>query len=89
MPDPDPPPSGCPECAKVILNGGIAARVLDETCHSIYEFLEGGGQFSAAEKLALVIHANLIEDEVFKFQRRFLDAIGFSGPYSHAIDVQL
>lgn len=86
---PDNPPDPCPECAKVILNGGIAARVLDETCHSIYTFLEGGGKFSTEEKQALVIHANLIEDEVFKFQRRFLDAIGFTGPYSHALDVEL
>lgn len=85
MPDPDPPPSGCPECAKVILNGGVAARVLDETCHTIYEFLEGGGKFADADIKELVIKANMIEDHVFKFQRKVLEGIGFKGPWPHSL----
>lgn len=75
----------CPECAKVILNGGVAARVLDETCHSIYEFLEGGGKFSDEDKQALVVLANALEDDVFRFQRRVLEAMRFQGPWSNAL----
>lgn len=88
MPDPDPPPSGCPECeAKIILNGGVAARVLDETCHTIYEFLERG-KFSEADKLELVVMANKLEDDVFKFQRRVLEAMGFKGPWPNSLTLE-
>ena len=79
------PAPDCPECeAKIILNGGVAARVLDETCHSIYEFLERG-KFSDADKFALVVLANKLEDDAFKFQRRALEAMGFKGPWSNAL----
>lgn len=72
--------SDCPACdAKVILNGGIAARVLDETCSSIYEFLEKGGVFPNG--LKLVKMANEIEDLVFKFSREQLEQQGFTGPW--------
>lgn len=69
----------CPECAKVILNGGIAARVLDETCSSIYEFMEKGGEFTDITKL--VIMANEIENKAFKFSREVLEQQGFTGPW--------
>lgn len=86
MPDPDPPPANCPECEqKTILNGGVAARVLDETCHTIYEFLERGGKFSDADKLSLVTLANKLEDDVFRFQRKVLEGIGFKGPWPHSL----
>ena len=78
----DPP---CPECAKVILNGGVAARVLDETCHSIYNFFEEGGHFSNQDKQDLVVMANKLEDDVFRFQRRVLEAIGFQGPWPNSL----
>lgn len=85
MPNGDPPPAGCPECAKVILNGGVAARVLDETCHTIYEFLEQGSKFKDADIKELVVMANKLEDDVFRFQRRVLEAIGFTGPWPNAL----
>lgn len=85
MPDPDPPPENCPECAKVILNGGVAARVLDETCTTIYNFLEEGGKFKDADIKALVIMANKLEDDVFRFQRKVLESIGFTGPWPHSL----
>lgn len=74
----------CPECAKVILNGGISARVLDETCHTIYEHLEGGGEFKNIKDL--VKRANEIEDLVFRFQREVLIGVGFTGPWPHSLD---
>lgn len=87
MPDDETGP--CPECsAKVILNGGVAARVLDETCDAIYQYQERGGKFTDAEARALVIMANKLEDDVFRFQRRVLDSIGFKGPYSHALSIK-
>ena len=79
MPD-DPPIEPCPACEeKIILNGGVAARVLDETCHSIYEFIEKGGKFPNA--LKLVNMANDIEDRVFAFSKEVLSQIGFKGPW--------
>lgn len=72
-----------PEEIKIILNGGIAARVLDETCSSIYEFLEGGGSFS--DPVKLVKMANEIEDRVFLFTREVLQQQGFSGPWPKSL----
>ena len=80
MPDPE----NCPECqAKVILNGGVAARVLDETCHAIYEFIESGKRLDS--QLELVEMANKLEDDVFRFQRRVLESMGFKGPWPHSL----
>ena len=73
----------CPPCAKVILNGGIAARVLDETCQSIYNFLEEGGELT--DPLKLVKMANDIEDSVFKFSKEVLKQQGFDGPWPHSM----
>lgn len=75
----------CPECAKVILNGGIAARVLDETCESIYNFLEHNGKFDSDVITDLVVRANQIEDLVFRFQRAVLEGQGFTGPWPHSL----
>lgn len=83
MPPPETDP--CPECSKVVLNGGVTARVLDETCTTIYNFFEEGGKLSAEDKQALVVMANNLEDDAFRFQRRVLEAIGFQGPWSNAL----
>lgn len=70
----------CPECEqKIILNGGIAARVLDETCSSIYEFVEKGGKFPDA--LKLVEMANDLEERAFAFSKEQLKQRGFNGPW--------
>lgn len=82
MPDHDTAPA-CPECEKVILNGGVAARVLEETCQAIYNHLEGGGEFKNIKDL--VVKANEIEDLVFRFQRAVLEGIGFKGPWPHSL----
>lgn len=82
-----PGPNECPECeAKVILNGGVAARVLDETCQTIYNHLESGKTFKPADIAKLVEMANKLEDDVFRFQRAVLEAIGFKGPWPHSLN---
>lgn len=81
-----PDPNQCPECeAKVILNGGVAARVLDETCSTIYSHIEAGKTFKDEDVQALVVMANKIEDDVFRFQRKVLESIGFKGPWPHSL----
>lgn len=69
----------CPPCAKVILNGGVAARVLDETCYSIKEYLETGGEFPDINKLVLM--ANELENKAFAFTKEVLRQQGFTGPW--------
>lgn len=73
-----PPPYG-PDEEKIILNGGIAAAVLSETCASIYAFVEAGGVFPDGKKLVKM--ANEIEDKVFEFTKESLKQRGFSGPW--------
>jgi len=79
----DSPSNDCPECAKVILNGGISARVLDETCSTIYNHLETGGEFKNVKDL--VKRANQIEDLVFEFSRAVLEGVGFKGPWPRSL----
>lgn len=70
---------------KIILNGGVAEKVLSETCYTIQRFVGGSGNhFPDAGKLVQL--ANALEDMAFLFQREVLDQIGFTGPYSHALD---
>lgn len=78
------PVDPCPECAKVILNGGIAGANLKEICNSIYSHLEAGHKLKDVD--ALVVQANLIEDEVDKFRRMVLESIGFTGPWPHSLE---
>lgn len=82
---PDNPPNGDEE--KIIINGGVVARVLDILCDRLYDRFENGG-LSVAATIEIVKRLNSIEDDVFKLQRYFLDEVGFKGPYSHAIDVE-
>lgn len=72
---------------KIILNGGVAEKVLGETCYTIKRYVDGGGQFPQAPKL--VTTANALEDLAFLFQRQVLDQVGFKGPYSHALNRQI
>ena len=95
MPDDD--QKGCPECAKVIINGGNAgtisianAGLLKEVCSSIYHHLEDGRKLPDPTKLVKL--ANEIEDmtfdvqhKIFKFQREFLEQIGFTGPFPRSM----
>jgi len=93
---PDDPDRDCPECAKVIINGGDAgvisianAGLLKEVCTSIYQHLESS---TLPNPSKLVRMANEIEDmtfdvqaKIFKFQREFLEQIGFTGPFPRSM----
>lgn len=72
---------------KIILNGGVAEKVLGETCYTIKRHVDKGNEFTNAPKL--VTTANALEDLAFLFQREVLDQIGFTGPYSHALNRQI
>ncbi len=79
MPD-DPGIEPCPACdTKIILNGDIAAKVLEATCERIEAFVSAGKTFPNAHKL--VVMANKLEDDAFAFTREVLEQIGFSGPW--------
>lgn len=75
--------AGCPPCAKVILNGDIAARNLEATCEAIERHLGLGFDFPNID--ALVIQANKIEDETDKFRRMVLEGLGFKGPWPKSL----
>lgn len=80
----DPVPGG--EEEKIIINAGIAARVLDAVCERLYDRFEKGWEAPDIKKM--VVLANELEDKAFAFEREFLDQAGFKGPYSHAIDIK-
>lgn len=73
------PGGGAEEEIKIILDGGIAARVLDETCSSIYDFVEKGNKFP--DGLRLVNMINEIENKVFEFAKEQLKQQGYVGPF--------
>jgi len=77
------PPSG--EEEKIILNGGIAADVLNRVCARLYDRFEKGQHLP--NQAEIIVKLNLIEDEAFKVVRLYLDGTGFEGPYSHAVDL--
>ena len=74
---------GCPECAKVILNGDVAAKNLDAICETIERHLDAGLKFTNIS--ALVVQANHIEDEVDRFRRMVLEGLGFTGPWPKSL----
>lgn len=88
---------GCPECAKVILNGDIAGKNLEASashleaiCEAIERHLDAGHEFSNLS--ALVVAANDLEDlsdayqkKVDKFRRMVLEGLGFTGPWPHSL----
>jgi len=77
-----------PECdlacqTKIIIDGGLAARALDETCSGLYYFFEQGGQLhNGSRVLEQLIKA---ENEVFKFMRIALEEMGHNGPWPNAL----
>lgn len=75
-----PEPIPCPACdAKIIVNGDMAAKVLEVTCESIERYLDKGGVFPDALKLVKL--ANKLENDAFAFQREVLEQMGFTGPW--------
>lgn len=74
----------CPECEqKIILNGDIAARVLDATCERIEAFVAAGKKFPDALKLVKL--ANKLEDDAFAFSKEVMTQVGFGGPWPRSM----
>lgn len=92
-----PDPNGCPECAKVILNGDIAganataaALHLEAICQTIERHVDAGHEFTNIKELVLA--ANAIEDmtddlrkQIDKFRRMVLNGVGFKGPWPRSL----
>lgn len=80
-----PPPAECDLACqtKIIIDGGLAARALDETCSGLYYFFEQSGRLRDGKKvLEQLIKA---ENEVFKFMRVALEEMGHAGPWPDAL----
>jgi len=77
-----------PECdlacqTKIIIDGGLAARVFDETCSGLYYFFEQGGKLKDAKKvLEQLVKA---ENEAFEFMRIVHEQTGYTGPLPNAL----
>ncbi len=77
-----------PECdlacqTKIIIDGGLAGRVFDETCKGLYSFFEQGGKLKNGPRvLEQLIKA---ENEAFKFMRVALEETGYKGPWPDAL----
>lgn len=77
-----------PEEEKVIINGGVGARVLDIICDRLYDYFNEADNPTLPDVPKLVKMLNKIEDAVFDLEREFLDQRGFTGPYPRAIDIK-
>lgn len=68
---------------KIIIDGGLAGKVFEETCYGIKDFLNKGGKFGDGQRvLEQLIKA---ENEAFKFMRVALEEMGHKGPWPHAL----
>ena len=82
--------NGAGECdlacqTKIIIDGGLAAQVFQETCKGLYFFFEHGGQLHNGKRvLDQLIKA---EDEAFKFMRVVHEETGHHGPWPHALTI--
>lgn len=75
-----PPPACDLACqTKIIIDGGLAARVFDETCSGLYFFFEQGGNLRDGRRvLDQLIKA---ENEATKFARIALEEMGHEKPW--------
>jgi hypothetical protein len=81
------PPEGCDlSCqTKIIINGDVAAKVLEVTCEAIERHLAAGGKLPKGQEMIVLL--NKIEDDAFRLQRLFLSSIGFTGPWPHSLTI--
>lgn len=81
---PDTPPVCDLACqTKIIINGDVAAKILETTCEAIERHLAGGGKLPRG--LEMIVLLNQIENDAFKLQRMFLESVGFTGPWPHSL----
>lgn len=83
MPNGAPPDCDLACQTKIIIDGGLAGRVFDETCSGLYYFFENGGKLHDGQRvLEQLIKA---ENEAFKFMRIALEEMGHEGPWPDAL----
>lgn len=71
------PPGG--EEEKIIIDGGLAGAVFEETCYSIKEFLASGRHLDQTGKIIKkLIKA---ENSTFEFQRAVIEGMGYHGEH--------
>lgn len=68
---------------KIIIDGGLAGKVFEETCYSLKNFFDKGGKLKDGQRvLEQLIKA---ENEAFKFMRIALEETGHDGPWPKAL----
>lgn len=74
---------------KIIIDGGMGGRVMQETKEGLKFFFEQGGQLTDAT--AEKIHSAQVELEnaSYKYQRTVCDLIGWKGKLPHALQVDV
>lgn len=68
---------------KVILNGGMVESAASNLSYLV---METEYESLTDDQWSVIIkHLNAAEDSVFKAQRAYLDAMGFTGPYPKSL----
>ena len=71
-----------PECdlacqTKIIINGGNAASLIEQSCEALQHFFSNGGQLKSGSKLIDTL--NTLEDAAVDLQKQVLDQVGYHG----------
>lgn len=73
-----PDPNDCPEC-KVVIDGGLAGKIFEETCYAIERHQDQGKTLEHVDKiLKKLIKA---ENAAFEFQRAVIEGMGYHGEH--------
>lgn len=71
-----------PECdlacqTKIIINGGNAAKLIEQSCEALQHFFNNGGKLKSGAKLIDALNA--LEDGAVDLQKQVLDQVGYKG----------
>jgi len=75
--------NGAGECdlacqTKIIINGGNAANLIEQTCEAFQAFIANGGKIKHGQQLIAML--NSLENDAVKLQRFFLrECVGYDG----------
>lgn len=70
---------------KIILNGDAIQSIVHAVCYRISSEEYAPDAQAEAD---MVVYLNEMEDLAFKFERRFLESQGFTGPWPHSMTVE-
>ncbi len=65
---------------KIIINGGNAANLIEQSCEALQFFFSNGGAFDGNEGEHLIKRLNDLEDGAVELQKAVLKFTGYSGP---------